>query len=101
MHSTVRWKFPTIRASAWNPIQARGGRTAMDGSSASLAPLDASVTAILDHQRRDSLGGSAMSEQKRMTRPRGYDVVKRYWALPLYVVLFLLVYAPCIMMTYG
>lgn len=73
----------------------------MDGSSASLAPLDASVTAVLSHQRRDSLGGSAMSEQERMTRPRGYDVVKRYWALPLYVVLFLLVYAPCIMMTYG
>src|SRR5689334_18119430 len=79
----------------------RGGRTAMDGRSTSRLPLDAPVTATLDRPPRESLDGPPLRAEERTMRPRGQELVERYRALPVYVVLFLLVYAPSIMMTYG
>lgn len=73
----------------------------MDGRSTSRLPLDAPVTATLDRPPRESLDGPPLRAEERTMRQRGQELVERYRALPFYVVLFLLVYAPCIMMTYG
>jgi hypothetical protein len=73
----------------------------MDGISTRRMPLEAPATAALDRPPREPLDGPTLPAEERATRLRGQEWVERYWALPLYAVLFLLVYAPCLMMTYG